>query len=754
MNKLYVIFLFALLILFGCSENKKKSNQPVYLDKPFLQDFSVKYYFNENTFSPKKVRIDRNNNIQILALNKIYKPSNGHFQYPGKIVIDKNYLPMLDMNILDFITYKDQFVYLTDEAILSNAWAGKLYIPYELSNANIIAGGNNFDFMISGGGKISYLNKSEKIWDKELEGEKIIDIKFSFSQNEFFILTSNNLYVYSVSNKEFKNIINNNSITCFDISDKDKNIVVGTNNGYFETDYTGKIINEINKKLPWTELTNIKIIDSHKWFGTTKGAFMLKDDGKFNYYFGERWLPGNIVTDIYQGENNNVLILTDKGLGEICFEEMTLYDKAMKFERQVRERHIRYGINVDISSLENNDVSSNTLKKADSDNLWTSMYLVSQLFRYLVTKSDEAKQNCFESFEAMERLHTLSGVKGLFGRTFERKGYQEFDKEYRDFVEDYWYPGYNDMVSWYHVNDQWDWRSTASSDQTVGQIFALTLIAEYIDDPEWKKRAVTLLDNLMTYIVENDFYLIDKNGKPSLWGRWNPEYVNRFQPMIGDRKICSSNFIAFLQSAYKHTGKEIYKEKANYLIKEHGYLENLMRPFSEIGPAPKDADNWSKMLSEEWNHSDDEMYFLTYWSLYPYAFTDSLKTLYKEAIKDHWNYIRPEKNSLWNFCYAMTGAEDFDLKESIWHLKEWPLDMVQYETFNSHRKDIEFIAPGFMGHKTKEVLPPDERPTLKHNMCQFNLDNSSRSGEVSAGHTFLLPYWMGRFLGVISEPKK
>jgi hypothetical protein len=103
----------------------------------------------------------------------------------------------------------------------------------------------------------------------------------------------------------------------------------------------------------------------------------------------------------------------------------------------------------------------------------------------------------------------------------------------------------------------------------------MTLLAEYIDEPEWKQRAVKILDDLMTYIVENDFYLIDKDGKPSLWGRWNPEYVNRFGTMVGDRKICSSNIIAFLQSAYKHTGKEMYKESAYYLINEHGYLKNL-----------------------------------------------------------------------------------------------------------------------------------------------------------------------------------
>ena len=38
---------------------------------------------------------------------------------------------------------------------------------------------------------------------------------------------------------------------------------------------------------------------------------------------------------------------------------------------------------------------------------------------------------------------------------------------------------------------------------------------------------------------------------------------------------------------------------------------------------------WSKMLSDGWNHSDDEMYYCGYWGLYRYAFNDTLKAKYK-----------------------------------------------------------------------------------------------------------------------------
>jgi len=53
-----------------------------------------------------------------------------------------------------------------------------------------------------------------------------------------------------------------------------------------------------------------------------------------------------------------------------------------------------------------------------------------------------------------------------------------------------------------------------------------------------------------------------------------------------------------------------------------------------------------------------------------------------------------------------------------------------------------------------EVLPPDESPTTRHNANLFDLDRTGRGGaELSAGDTWLLPYWMARYLKVISAPE-
>jgi len=224
--------------------------------------------------------------------------------------------------------------------------------------------------------------------------------------------------------------------------------------------------------------------------------------------------------------------------------------------------------------------------------------------------------------------------------------------------------------------------------------------------------------------------------------------------MVGDRKITSSNITAMLQTAYHFTHKEIYKDKALELLQRHGYLQNLMRPMNQIAEAPGEADTLSKLLSSGWNHSDDEMYFLGYWGLYRYALNDTLKNKFKAAILDHWEIERPEKEGAWDIFTAITGVKNFDLNEAVWYLQKYPMDLVTWKVKNSERKDIEFIPQNFRRQTIKEVLPPDELPVSRHNSNRFSLDGGDENGsaEYSAGDIWLLPYWMARYLKVISGP--
>ena len=131
----------------------------------------------------------------------------------------------------------------------------------------------------------------------------------------------------------------------------------------------------------------------------------------------------------------------------------------------------------------------------------------------------------------------------------------------------------------------------------------------------------------------------------------------------------------------------------------------------------------------------------------------SLKVQFKESIRDHWEIERPEKEPVMNLTYAMTGAKDFDLAETIWWLQKHPIDHINWRVENSHRHDIEKLPMNFRKQYTNEVLSPAEVGVSKHNANRFDLDRRGNgSSAETPGDVWLLPYWMGRYLEVISAP--
>ena len=722
-------FIFILLILSALISN---AQQPVHQDTPFIQDYSIKYYLDQPA---RKVFADRNQNIRVLTATGVQLPVNGRFLYPGSFRPDQFYRTAAGKKTGAFTVVQNQFVFADETHIFSQARAGSLFLKTPFPRVSLLAGDDNLNFMLSDGRQLALIQNNRVLLNENHSADPVLDIRYAYGY--FWILKKTGVFRCSVTAPRLAAVVRGDRFTAFDPANDGQTLFIGTDNGYLRHDLlSGK--SEKFTRIPVTQITAVKVIRDKVWFGTPQGAFSVNPGQAIDYYNGERWLPSDDVIHMEEGPENSVLVLTGKGLAQICFQSMTLAEKAAFFDRQVRSRHIRNGFNATLTGMEKGNVDTGYLSDSDNDGLWTSMYLGAEAFRYAVTRDPQALENCRESLEAMERLYSINPVPGFPARSFERSGHIQV---------------LADPDRWQHAADpEWDWKATTSSDEAIGHMFVYGVLAELIDDSGIRAKAIMLMDTLMSHILRNDLYLIDYNGKPTQWGKWNPEYVNGFPTNVGDRKLNSSNITSMLQTAYHFTRKEKYREKAFELLNKHGYFENLMRPMKHIGSTPEGGDTYAQMLSEAWNHSDDEMYFLGYWGLYRYALNDTLKAAYREAILDHWEAERPEKEGLWNLFTALTGTPDFDLEHAIWYLQQHPLDLIQWDIRNSHREDIEKVPDNFRKQTLTTALPPDERPVHRHNANLFTLDREKGNGlsELSAGDIWLLPYWLGRYLGVIS----
>ena len=728
-----IILLFSFLISLSISAQK------THTDKSFTQDYADKFELSDKTVNANlwSVASSRDKDISIVSSNGLLQP------WDKKIVKDIHYRPFENMKVISTTSYKNQIIYLTDKAVLSNAFAGKFYMDHGMKSPTHFAIGNDFKTLVVGNGQLKLLQNEKKVWNMSLTGFKPIEVVFDKVNNRFLILTKQEVYQLNSGNK-FSKIFSGKKLTTIAVFKS--NIILGTTNGLLTLNGKTFKAGSIDQKLPWTEITTVKNINGQLWFGSTKGAFKFRKDGKYDYYASKRWLVDDEVIDIAAGSNNSVLVLTKKGLSKINFIEMTLAEKADYFQEIQRSRHIRHGYTGNLSLTIPGDISSGFYHDTDNDGLWTSMYLAGELFRYAVTKSEDAKLNAYDAFEAMERLTDISGVSGFPARAIEREGV-ELDEGSNGFSPE-------QIVAWQKENGstwqfdktgRWKWKVSTSSDESCGHFFVYALFAELAPDKVWRDRAIRQIKLQMDHIIENDWHLVTWNGKPTRWGNWSPEYVNSFPINVGDRRLNSTLILAFLQTAYHFTGDKIYKKKAFELMDKYGYGDNANRPASVIQHVPGEP------LSDGWNHSDDQMYFLTIPAFVNYSFTEEQKVKQFAAAKSHWEIERSEKNPVWNFLYAMTGGTDYDLDESVWWLQEFPLDLISWTIDNTQRKDLEKIEPNFRNQTYKDVLPPSEQPVHFHNGAYRNNSNGAGRGE-EAPYIWLLPYWMGRYVDAISAP--
>ncbi|MDQ0106728.1 hypothetical protein J2T02_001839 [Chitinophaga terrae (ex Kim and Jung 2007)] len=690
-------------------------------DLPFIQAVSVKYTVPAG-LQMIKVITDYNDNVHVLTTQGFYRVSG------NELVKDLRFRPLAQKIPVDVTTQETSghLYYLYPDKCLTNGYAGIPYINLPTGKFNKVVVDEKGRMLLAGNNALALAT------GKELKDLPFVDgiRKLQVYKGTFYLLTNNAVYRFDES--RFVPVHKVKEVT--DFAFKGDDIVLSTSYGYYTVNrQSGDSSTSLQTRVPVPDIRNLLVVNDHVWAGTPEGAFAEADKGTYRYYASRRWIDQDTVKSMAAVSNGDVYILTPTGLNKIAFIKHTLAEKAAFFERKIRERHIRYGFIANVHLNPPGDVGSAEMADTDNDGLWSSFYLGSQAFRYATTHDPVAKRYAWETWEAFERILSVNQIKGFPARTFERKGYKNSDPE-----------------RWRESPDpEWEWKGHTSSDEFVGHIWSAAVTYEMVaETPEEKQRVTDFVDKIMTHIIDHKYTLVDIDNKPTLWARWNPEYINWYPTTIGDRRLGSTTIMAGLQLAYKLTGKEKYKTEAFKLINKYGYLKNIMIDYRTIKPTAGYFHQGIDMGSDSWNHSDDEMAFLTYWVLYRYAFNDELKAKYKEAIRNHWEIEKPEKNAVWNLI-TMATAGDFDADATMWWLKGFPMDLITWKITNSRRHDITLLPHNFRNQTTEVLLPLDEQPVHRHNANAFTLDGGRNGESELAGDEFLLPYWMARYLKVI-----
>ncbi len=523
-------------------------------------------------------------------------------------------------------------------------------------------------------------------------------------------------------------------VECLD----NESLWLATENGLIGVEGETLTILRGSQGLPYRDLQGIsRNSEGLLLLKTEKGLITYKPETQaWDYFHTRYWVPNWFIYDVAWLPDGTLFIATQGGLGIVYTTAMTLADKAAVIDLGYYTRHNRYGMFSQCRLGAPGDLSQPLVNDDDNDGQWTNQYLASQCFRYAVTGDETARQYASEAAEAMLKLLNVTGKQGFFSRSIVPP-----DECLQKLACT---PDCGEWHAYQEENgEQWCWKGDTSTDEYVGHMFGLSLFYDLVADETQKQAVREAYSELHLGIIEHGFTIEDIDGEVTTHGQFSPEFMDIFG-RFGDAGLNSAMVLGGLRATYHMTGDTRFLEAFYYLAVEQGYTDWVSR-IQEINHIA------------HINHDAEEMSFLALSTLIRYETDPCLMAYWQKGLDWLWESQRIENNPEFNMLYAwMRKANENDLDHSIQTLKEMYLNGIKWEVINSHRADYE-MDPEIDRHGDEQattVFPYDQDQAMRWSENPFRLDHPGDGRLEEMMHPWLLPYWLGRYLGLISEPQK
>ncbi|MGE4179968.1 MAG: hypothetical protein AB7J34_09105 [Limisphaerales bacterium] len=479
--------------------------------------------------------------------------------------------------------------------------------------------------------------------------------------------------------------------------------------------------------LPFEDTTRLaRGFTNDLWIGTTRGAIRWVN-GEFRYYAGRRWLPHDHVRGIAV-DGRRVWIATDQGMGVIDHEPYTLLKKAAYYERHLEEwGQKRLGF---VHKLEWDAGRKEYVREiSDNDGGYTGNYLAAQAYRFAVTGEAEARREATNTFHSLRWLERMTGIRGLPARSVWAKGETGHQAGHGS-------GGY--AAEWHDTEDgRFEWKGDTSSDELCSHFYAIGLFIDLAATQEEAALARAHLVRVADHLIDNDWKLIDRDGKPTRWGRWDPEYFTTDEGKY-DRGLQAVELLSFIKTVEVLTGEARFTRAYRRLV-ELGYPDFTLRARNTFPP--------DSVL-----HFLDELGFWCWWNLLRHEQDAELRALYRRGYERSYEVVRVERNPWFNFMYGALTGNDAEAEASVEHLRGWPLDLRVWSYRNSDRTDLR-TPPGYVALKGgSRTFPPRETEPLRWDHWLMQADGGAGGNDVVEPGAWLLAYWMGRYHGFSAAP--
>ena len=480
--------------------------------------------------------------------------------------------------------------------------------------------------------------------------------------------------------------------------------------------------------LPAEEAFGVSFMQDGTVLVATAAGLVLIEEGGRHYLPAERWTPAQKINAAV-AFGSDVWAATDRGVSRIYKSDMTLAEKARYFFDLGETYYTRQpGFHTGLGGVKNHDLSTGSVRITDNDGLWTHVYLGALCYAYAVTGDEAYRTAARRRKDAMVLLTKVSGIPGFTARAV------RFPGEPR-----YGCGSGGDGDEWHSAPDgSCEWLGETSSDEMTGHFFGFSLYYDLCADEAEKEEVRGVICGIVDHILSHGYRLCDIDGLPTTWACWAPDELNDKNMWLWEKCLNSLQMLTFLDTAYHMSGDARYREEFKKLAFDKHYLLNAAH---------------EKKADGRVTHIDDQLGFLNLATILRLETEPAIRRYLLMGLRAHWMYERNEHNPFWNVIFGAFTSEDCDLDLTLRQLRDFPLDLTDYDICNSARKDLIYDdEPLKWGgdRQLKTALPWDARQLCNNDSNPYRVDFKGR-GVAHSPHIFLLPYWFGRYYGLIKE---
>lgn len=538
--------------------------------------------------------------------------------------------------------------------------------------------------------------------------------------------------------------------------------------------------------------------DTALWLGADNG--LTRYEAKAEYeadrimlFSAERHLADNKVLAVFAPEKSeeSVWVLTETAVSHIRLCKVSAEEKAIRLTEETHKYIDRHGLVTQRTLTKERNLESRVpYGHSDNSGAFTAVFAMGEVFKYAYYRkkygkehplSVEAKKSATRATEACQLLMYIScRDNGFVARTFLTPDEPVPDDGFFYRIENgkatcisttksrkdnrdglvipaiYCVPErlahlYEDEG---HTIEGIVYKGDTSSDEITPH-FMLMYFAHLIlgeDDPELDEIIKTSAKNTLAHIISNSNRLMECNGKPTSWGRWDEEH---FENGTGwaDAPLKAAELLMYHKVVMAVTGeKGEWEENYNRLVKDrnYAYLTTLHEKRLNAIAEESNVDPVEEMM-----YGDHIVAVGAHWLLIELEDDENLKERYRKGFQSWNGTLRREHNPMYDFPYMRCCSEDeIDTDMLCDWFRRQNISNLAASVNVTNREDVECITLRGGKKETSKLLMPDERSISKYDRNPYMfLDEQYGEGTkfLETCYVYTTAYWLGKYYGFIED---